>query len=105
VITKSCDAGSPGYAANQGIPVAVETGFGYSGDMPVDAHDHEEEMDDPGGKAGRRRTFQDFDCPTCSANNPYDDAFGDGDDILCYYCGQEFKVQVNDEGRLRLREA
>jgi transcription elongation factor Elf1 len=73
--------------------------------MPVDAHDHEEEMEGAGGKEGRRRTFQDFDCPTCSANNPYDDAFGDGDDILCYYCGQEFKVQVNDEGRLRLREA
>ena len=56
-------------------------------------------------KEGRRRIFKDFDCPTCSANNPYDDGFGDGDEVLCYYCGAEFKVLVNDEGRLRLREA
>ncbi|MEI7703922.1 MAG: hypothetical protein WCK73_04945 [Deltaproteobacteria bacterium] len=63
--------------------------------------------DDPIGaaeKAGRRRTFGDFDCPSCSANNPYDDPFGDGAEVLCYYCGAEFRVSVSDEGRLRLRE-
>jgi transcription elongation factor Elf1 len=72
--------------------------------MPVDLHDDEEDRSEAGEKEGRRRTFQDFDCPGCNANNPYDDAFGDGDEVLCFYCGQEFKVMVNDEGRLRLRE-
>jgi hypothetical protein len=75
--------------------------------MPLDPHAWED--DDPddaqeGAQAGSRRKFQDFDCPSCSANNPYDEPFGDGDEILCFYCGEEFRVQVNDEGRLRLRE-
>jgi transcription elongation factor Elf1 len=73
--------------------------------MVTDSHDEEDDRSEPGETKGRRRTFQDFDCPSCNANNPYDDAFGDGDEVLCYYCGQEFKVQVDDEGRLRLREA
>ena len=82
----------------------MKEGFGYSSSMPLDPNDYEEGTDSADDKEGRRRRFQDFDCPTCSANNPYDDAFGDGDDVLCYYCGQEFKVLVNEEGRLRLRE-
>ncbi len=72
--------------------------------MPLDPHEYEEESSDPADKQGRRRKFRDFDCPGCSANNPYDDGFGDGDEVLCYYCGQEFKAQVNDDGHLRLRE-
>jgi hypothetical protein len=69
--------------------------------MPVDLHD-----DDDGSERGHghNRRFDDFDCPTCSANNPYDDAFGDGEEVLCYYCGQGFRAQVDSEGRLRLRE-
>jgi hypothetical protein len=76
--------------------------------MPLDPNAWEEgEPEDvqPEGAAGRRRKFSDFDCPNCSANNPYDEPFGDGDEVLCFYCGGEFKAQVNDEGRLRLREA
>ena len=53
--------------------------------------------------AGPGRRFGDFDCPDCSANNPYDDAFGDGDEIRCYYCGAEFLVKVTEEGRLKLK--
>ena len=83
----------------------MEKGFGYSSGMPLDPNHYEEEKGDPGEQEGRRRTFQDFDCPTCNANNPYDDGFGDGDEVLCYYCGQEYKVLVNEDGRLRLREA
>jgi hypothetical protein len=52
---------------------------------------------------GAHRRFQDFDCPDCAANNPYDDGFGDADEIRCYYCGQEFRVHVTDEGRLKLK--
>lgn len=73
--------------------------------MPYDPHGIDEEPQDQGDPKGKRRVFKDFDCPSCSANNPYDDGIGDGDEVLCYYCGAEFKVIVNDEGRLRLRES
>ncbi len=74
--------------------------------MPVDPYALDE--DDSGDReteSTAKRRFKDFDCPACNANNPYDDSFGDGDDVLCYYCGQEYRVQVSEEGRLRLREA
>jgi hypothetical protein len=86
-------------------PVAVAQGNGYAAAMPYDPHGIEDDPQEPGEKKGRRRVFKDFDCPTCSANNPYDDGFADGDEVLCYYCGAEFKVMVNEEGRLRLRES
>jgi hypothetical protein len=73
--------------------------------MPYDPHglDDDDDRDRSGADAGRKRRFGDFDCPDCSANNPYDDGFGDGDEVRCFYCGQEFKAQVSDEGRLRLK--
>ena len=73
--------------------------------MPYDPHAFDEDdLSDRASLDGQRR-FKDFDCPACSANNPYDESFGDGDDVLCYYCGQEFRVHVTAEGRLRLRES
>jgi hypothetical protein len=69
--------------------------------MPFDPGYDEE---DQGSRdEGRRRRFGDFDCPDCNANNPYDDRFGDGEEVRCYYCGQEFRAEVNESGRLRLR--
>lgn len=66
--------------------------------------DHDDEDDARGDEVlGRARRFGDFDCPECNANNPYDDTFGHGDEIRCYYCGQEFRADVNDDGRLRLK--
>lgn len=64
-----------------------------------------EDDDEPvrGAEAGRARRFADFDCPDCSANNPYDDGFGDGDDVRCCYCGQDYRVIVSDAGRLKLK--
>jgi hypothetical protein len=50
------------------------------------------------------RKFGDFDCPNCNANNPYDEKFGEGDEVRCFYCGCEFGVRVDDSGRLKLRE-
>lgn len=73
--------------------------------MPYDPHGLDDDDRDAGAEAGRKRRFQDFDCPDCSANNPYDDGFGDGDEVRCYYCGQEFKALVSEEGRLRLKVA
>ncbi|MFH1811240.1 MAG: hypothetical protein ABIJ09_21050 [Pseudomonadota bacterium] len=55
--------------------------------------------DEDGGKV-----FKDFDCPTCNANNPYDEGIHAGDEVRCFYCGQEFRAQVTDAGRLKLRE-
>ncbi len=75
--------------------------------MPYDPHGPQDEDDKelaPSAE-GRSRRFGDFDCPACNANNPYDDGFGDGDEVLCYYCGQAYKVRVTEEGRLKLREA
>ncbi len=72
--------------------------------MPMDDYDEDEGKASP-EELGRRRRFGDFDCPDCNANNPYDDGFGDGDEVRCYYCGQEFRAEVNDSGRLRLRPA
>jgi hypothetical protein len=69
--------------------------------MPID--EYEEEDKPEGEDLGRARRFTDFDCPDCNANNPCDDAFGDGEEIRCYYCGQEFRVDVTDSGRLRLK--
>ncbi len=71
--------------------------------MAVDQHEDDEKPQ--AEDLGRRRRFQDFDCPDCNANNPYDDSIGDGDEVRCYYCGQEFRADVNDSGRLRLRES
>ncbi|HEX9241239.1 MAG TPA: hypothetical protein VF875_02230 [Anaeromyxobacter sp.] len=71
--------------------------------MPIDQNDDDDKLQ--GEDLGRERRFQDFDCPECSANNPYDDGIGDGDEVRCFYCGLEFKVQVTDSGRLRLKEA
>jgi hypothetical protein len=71
--------------------------------MPIDAYDEDDEVRPE--DLGRARRFDDFDCPDCNANNPYDDGFGDGDEVRCYYCGQEFRADVSDSGRLRLREA
>ncbi len=75
--------------------------------MPYDPHGLDDDDDDKGAKGegdGQLRRFSDFDCPDCSANNPYDDKFGDGDEVRCYYCGQLYRAIVSDGGRLRLKE-
>jgi hypothetical protein len=70
--------------------------------MPVDqGYDEDDEKEDASEGASRR--FGDFDCPECAANNPYDDKFGNGDEIRCFYCAAEFKVTVTEAGRLKLR--
>jgi len=69
---------------------------------PEDQYGDDDEKDVSPGGAGAR--FKEFDCPSCNANNPVDEPFGDGDELLCNYCGSEYKVKVNEEGRLRLKE-
>ena len=69
--------------------------------MEVRVPAHHQTAPDP---RGSDRRFGDFDCPVCNANNPYDETFGEGDEIRCYYCGQEFRVRVTAAGGLKLRE-
>jgi hypothetical protein len=71
--------------------------------MPFDPGYDEDEPPPSAEVEGRRHRFTDFDCPECSANNPYDAGFGNGEEVLCYYCGQEFRAEVNDSGKLKLR--
>ena len=71
--------------------------------MPNDPYAFDE--DDAPREEGRRSRFREFECPACDAANPHDDGFGDGDDVLCCYCGQEFRVVVSEDGRLKLRES
>jgi hypothetical protein len=74
---------------------------------PDDRLDDPSEQDDDDKKSGRalgtRRRFEEFDCPACSANNPFD-TFGNGDEVLCNWCGMQFRAVVDEEGALRLKE-
>ncbi len=56
-----------------------------------------------GGRASGR-TFSDSSATQiCSAHNPYDE-FGNNEEVLCNWCGVEFKALVDEEGVLRLKE-
>jgi len=76
--------------------------------MPRDEYGDLSEEEDDERKSGRakgsKRRFDEFDCPACSANNPMGDGFGNNDEVLCNYCGLEFKAMVDDEGALKLKE-
>jgi hypothetical protein len=68
-----------------------------------DGSDAEDDDDRRSGRAlGTRRRFSEFDCPACSANNPFE--FGNSDEVLCNWCGIGYVAQVDDEGVLRLKE-
>lgn len=54
--------------------------------------------------ASEKQEWTEFECPNCSANNPYDDGFKAGDEIRCFYCGLEFKVIAKDEDKYKLKE-
>lgn len=65
--------------------------------------DEDEDEAKTGAALGVKRKFDEFDCPTCNANNPFE-TFGNGDEVLCNWCGISFKALIDDEGALRLRE-
>jgi len=56
-----------------------------------------------GRTLGRRRKISEFECPTCSAHNPFEE-FGNEDEVVCNWCGLQFKAVINDEGKLKLKE-
>ncbi len=71
---------------------------------PHDQYEGESEDTKEVQATGASTRFKEFDCPSCNANNPADPPFGDGEEVLCNYCGTEYKVKVTDEGKLRLKE-
>jgi len=78
--------------------------------MPVDKNIDEEDLadedkDDSAAASGVRRRFKEFECPDCAANNPVDDGFGNGEEVTCNYCGQEYRAVVNDDGKLKLKSS
>ncbi len=73
--------------------------------MPLenfDMDDVEKEMarDNKNGKG-----ITDFDCPGCNANNPADPPLTDGSEVLCHYCGTEYRVTFSEGGRPKFKEA
>jgi hypothetical protein len=68
-----------------------------------DSSDLEDEDRKSGKALGANRKFAEFECPSCNANNPFDD-FGNDDEVLCGWCGMDFRASVDDEGNLRLKE-
>ena len=74
--------------------------------MPDNLEDYSEQEDEDkksGRSLGTKRKFEEFDCPSCSANNPFD-TFGNGDEVLCNWCAMEFRAVVDEEGNLKLKE-
>jgi transcription elongation factor Elf1 len=61
-------------------------------------YDHHDDDDEK--PTAKRHT--EFDCPDCHAHNPVHDGFEDNGEVQCFYCGQEFRVRVN-EGRIKLK--
>lgn len=52
----------------------------------------------------KKKKLSEFECPNCSANNPYDDGISDGDEVRCYYCGLEFKAVLKDGEKPKFKE-
>jgi hypothetical protein len=66
--------------------------------MPTDQYEDADE-----GQPAEAK-MSEFDCPSCSANNPYDTGFAPGDEVLCYYCGARYLVKLSEGGRVTFRE-
>lgn len=72
--------------------------------MSLKSGAHDDDDDDKKGQGSGGKMHKEFDCPVCSANNPVDPPFTDGDEVLCNYCGAGFLVKINDDGRMKLKE-
>lgn len=65
---------------------------------------YEDEEKEMAAEQGGGRAPTDFECPSCNAYNPAEEALAEGAEVRCHYCGSEFKVRVMDGGRIKLRE-
>ncbi|CAM3375114.1 hypothetical protein G4177_30820 [Corallococcus sp. ZKHCc1 1396] len=71
-----------------------------SGNSHFDDDDFAKEASAAGG-----RSFDEFDCPDCSANNVNVENFSDGDEVRCMYCGNEYVARISAEGKLKFKSA
>jgi hypothetical protein len=46
----------------------------------------------------KRLSWQEFECPECTAHNIVGDGFTFGDEVFCSWCGQVFLVRKTDDG-------
>ena len=58
--------------------------------------------DDEKVTSSDKRTFFEFECFECNANNPWPDGFSHKDEIHCHYCGCGFQASIVD-GKLKLK--
>ena len=65
---------------------------------------HYDEDDDDKVLLPGQMKFKEFDCPGCDANNPVDPPIGNGDEVLCNYCGCDYSVLITDELKLKLKK-
>ncbi len=51
-----------------------------------------------------KKVWTEFECPECTANNPWDDGFTVGEELFCSWCGAVLLVkrQGDDGDRFRL---
>ena len=69
-----------------------------------------EEFDEDGNRTvdksvrrdGDKKIFTEWDCPTCDANNPFDEGFKGGDELMCSYCGLRFRVMRMTDEKFKL---
>lgn len=71
--------------------------------MEYDKYEEEEDRREK-ERAQAKIAFREFECPSCSANNPVEAPITHGAELLCNYCGTEFKASISEEGKLKLRE-
>lgn len=70
--------------------------------MSLQGYDPDDDDEKVGAKPHLRK-FSEFECPDCNANNPVDPPVGNKDEVLCNYCGCDFQVRVDDEGKIQLK--
>ena len=57
------------------------------------------------GRVVNTKRWDEFECPECSAHNPWDDGFVPGDELFCSWCGEVWLVRLipeSDPPRFRL---
>lgn len=45
----------------------------------------------------KKLEWDEFECPECTAHNPYGKGFTVGDEVFCSFCGQTFLVRKKDD--------
>jgi len=65
----------------------------------MDRDSFDDDDNKPDSKAGK---YFEFDCPECNAHNPYEDGFIVGAEVLCFYCGSNFKAAMSGS-RLKMK--